>query len=199
MIKDDAGNYVDSRWTLLGREHARKEGEKELKSGMKEGGPMLTKIYLDMDGVLASFVGGFTELVGMGPSEYENIHGTDRMWERVYETPNFFADLPLMQYTYATVSLCQLNAGAVTILSSPSRVNKPLCMLQKRQWIDEHLGKRFPAIFTSKKHTYAGPDRLLIDDQARNIDAWEEAGGVGIVFKNYHQLLAEFEKRGYVN
>ena len=58
-------------------------------------------------------------------------------------------------------------------------------MLHKRQWIDQHIGTNFPAIFDSDKHKYATPNRLLIDDHSKKIDKFTDAGGHGHLFTDW--------------
>lgn len=147
----------------------------------------IAKIYLDMDGVAADFDKLFFMMTGMSPSDYEAKYGEMRFWEAVYENPNFFSSLPAFPYTGDLVRLCQSIAPTV-VLSSPSKVNQPLCMMQKRLWINNEpsMGVDFPAIFESHKEKYAAPDRILIDDTPKKIEAWTKAGGIGHLFQSWH-------------
>lgn len=138
-------------------------------------------IYLDMDGVLADFDGGFSYLFGRQPKEYEAEHGSLRFWELIYSRPTFFSELSYYPHALELVRQCVLLAPT-SILSSPSKTNQPLCMLQKRAWVDRVLGPNFPALFEGNKARYAAPDRLLIDDTPKKIAEWEAAGGIGYLF-----------------
>jgi hypothetical protein len=151
-------------------------------------------ICLDQDGVLADFDQGFKNLYGVHPGDYEAEHGQIRFWEKVYQHPRFFETLPMLEDPWRLIIRCQRYAGGkenVMILSSPSKTNTPLCMIQKRNWIDRNLSYDFPAIFEKDKHKYASPGRVLIDDTQSKIDKWIQAGGEGILYKNYLQCLNE--------
>lgn len=159
------------------------------------------KIYIDMDGVLADFDQHFINLFGVHPELYEDDVGTLRYWETVYEQPDFFSTIPTFAHYFLLVKTCLQHADKVVILSSPSRVNKPLCMIEKRKWVDYHLGRNFPAIFESDKHKYAGKHRLLIDDSWNKCIKWEEQGGVAWHFEadkvdEFFRFLREYKRPG---
>ncbi len=160
---------------------------------------MFDKIYVDMDGVLADFDGAAEELLGMKFQDYENQHGPVQAWAMVYENPWFFSQLRRLPHFDDLLKLCAQYTRRVTILSSPSRTNTPLCMIQKRQWIDSNLGHAFPAIFEKRKHIFAAPNMLLIDDTPKQIVRWERAGGIGHLFTTYEKLVAFFKEYTHGN
>ena len=151
----------------------------------------IDKIYLDMDGVIADFDAHFENLYGMVSREYEDKFSTYRFWEKVYETPNFFSTMPVTPWFWTLFELCKSVKVPIVILSSPSRVNTPLCMIEKRKWVDSYLGGTFPAIFEKEKHKYAGEGRLLIDDQKDKCDKWTQAGGIAHQFTTI-ELFTKF-------
>jgi hypothetical protein len=144
------------------------------------------RIFLDMDGVLADFDLSFFQKFGITTTSYEEKYGSVAFWEAIYESPNFFLELPPFVHTQQLFNLCNSIAKTV-ILSSPSKVNTPLCVLQKRQWVDKWLGHKVSAIFEVNKEKYASPTRLLIDDTQKKMDKWLKAGGIGHLFKNYSE------------
>ena len=137
-----------------------------------------------MDGVWADFDQHFLDLYGTPAKEYEKKFGQVKFWELIYETPNFFLEMPPMEYMNDILSACRTVTSRLVILSSPSKTNRPLCMMQKREWVNRHIGYNFPAIFESDKHKYAGPGRLLIDDTKSKCDKWAEAGGDAYLYTN---------------
>ena len=152
----------------------------------------IAKIFVDMDGVLADFNGSFdilNGLKGQTAREYELTHGTVALWEKIYSVPNFFLDMRPFDHTTDLWSLCSFVSDQVVVLSTPSRTNSPICMLQKRQWLDKHIGKDVGAIFDAAKYRYAEFARILIDDSPKKIKAWEEAGGIGHLFTDYDSCL----------
>ncbi|MCK5138651.1 MAG: hypothetical protein KAQ85_02310 [Thermodesulfovibrionia bacterium] len=148
------------------------------------------KLYLDLDGVLANFDKGFHAIAKRSPVGFEDKHGTDAFWKTVYENPTFFQDLEPYPYLMNLIDLCAGHSvEPLCILSAPSKVNTPLCMIQKRLWVDKHLSPKFPAIFTKDKYKYAAPNTLLIDDHQRNLTKWEAEGGVPYLFETHEQSV----------
>lgn len=151
--------------------------------------PLLT-VFLDMDGVCCNFQGaamtacGFPDLVptqwdmtrDMGITEDEfwrriDAHGED-FWANLSDYP-WFCDLYHRLYWQ-----CQ---GRLYFLSTPSRA--PFSASGKVRWLQKWLGPHFDAyIFTRHKHLFAGPGRLLVDDNAENCERFEAAGGQAILF-----------------
>ena len=145
-------------------------------------------IYLDMDGVLANLSAYAASVLGESIDTYEAKHGSFRMWEALYlNAPDFFEILPRYPYVYELLALCHSCADNVIVLSSPSRVNTPLCIAQKRVWLDRVFDKRLPAIFERDKAKFAGPGRLLIDDYQKKTDAWKNAGGDAFLFTDFEK------------
>jgi len=149
---------------------------------------VLDKIYIDLDGVLADFNGHFENLYNQHPGDFEKEFGQILFWEKVYETPHFFRDMPPMKDKDSLWGLCQQHCDNLVILSSPSQTNQPICILDKRHWVDSMLGENVPAIFEKHKHIYARPNRLLIDDTKAKLDKWVEAGGIGHLYTDFKAL-----------
>lgn len=149
------------------------------------------RVYLDMDGVIADFHGQFLKRYGVTSKQFKTNNSPERYWEKIYEDPNFFLGIPAFPWINHLVCDIRNYLGPVTILSSPSRTNQALCVTQKRYWVDAHLGDEFPAIFETKKHMYAEPDTLLIDDTPYKIDKFKEAGGNTHLFTDYENFRKE--------
>ena len=148
------------------------------------------KIYIDMDGVIANWDSAARQILDEGDNfyEYEARVGSVRAWEDIYANPSFFEDLVPFPWKDDLLMLTVKHSDSQMILSAPSRVNRSLCMMQKRHWLDQHVGPNYPAIFEKDKHKYAGPNRLLIDDNERKIEKWVQAGGIGHLFTTYTKL-----------
>ena len=75
-------------------------------------------------------------------------------------------------------------------------VNRELVVYDKNEWIKRYVD---PTVSTctftgTQKAAYAYEGSVLIDDRPKNIDAWEKAGGIGIVHtsaKNTINVLKE--------
>lgn len=151
-------------------------------------------LHLDMDGVLCDFISGICAahnvtspylvdplsrgvwdidlLLGMpldefwAPCEYD-------FWRNLPKTPEADEIVKLLTDTFG--------AGNITPLTSPSKNEG--CITGKLDWLEEH----YPAlsetvIFEKQKHIYAGPGKLLIDDNDRNCREWIAAGGEAFLF-----------------
>jgi 5'(3')-deoxyribonucleotidase len=148
---------------------------------------------LDMDGVVADFVGGVCAAHNR-PSPYDDpssygVFDMDKLWgmtSREFWKPcdgeSFWDDLQKTPDADDIVSSVVNNFGLenIAILTAPSM--SPYCVPGKRRWMKRHypfLAKNM--IFTSAKKFLAGPDRVLIDDRNENIESFRAAGGHGIL------------------
>lgn len=94
----------------------------------------------------------------------------------------FWASIPvcrdgrqLLVYAEQMVSHTQIG-----ILTSPSYTDGGID--GKRDWVRKHIPHLEGNFFTGKsKGLIAGPGKILLDDYDKNIDAWKEAGGMGIL------------------
>jgi hypothetical protein len=58
-------------------------------------------------------------------------------------------------------------------------------------WLQLHNVTFTPNFVPGKRHKYkfAGPDKIIIDDTQSVIDQWREAGGIGILHKDWPSTL----------
>ena len=146
-----------------------------------------SKIYVDMDGVLADFFGSWAKL--MGKKDWRAIDDIKSGLEKIKQTDNFWLNLPLTANAKNLLSLIKQVKGKYSILSSPlpgDKNSEP----HKREWIKKNLGFFPPeeVIITHDKAKYAnagGVANVLIDDYGQNIQKWEGAGGVGFKHKDH--------------
>lgn len=153
------------------------------------------RAYIDMDGVLADFVGGMCQVHGkpspydptnqqtLGRFDMEKLWGMSpsQFWYKA-EEPEFWCNLEKTSEADEIVELAVGGFGLenVAVLTAP-----PLSMGAvpgKRIWMKKHypqLAKRM--IFTGAKEFIAAPGRMLIDDKDSNVDGWEDEGGDGIL------------------
>ena len=148
-----------------------------------------TKIYLDMDGVLADFFAEYAKLAGVTSGSYRDIPPAkaDPTLDKMVGT-DFFARLPKFPTADALVKLVLGYVKSYGICSSPLRGDFKNSEHYKREWIKEHLNPQ-PAeiIITSQKERHAvnpdGSPNILIDDRGTNIVAWRARGGIGIKYQ----------------
>jgi 5'(3')-deoxyribonucleotidase len=153
-----------------------------------------TKIYLDMDGVLADFFHEYAKLAGVPPNkfgkhDYRSIPPakTDPTLDKMIGT-DFFHRLPKFSTADSLVKLVLGYVKSYDICSSPLRGDHANSGHWKREWIKENLNPQ-PAeiVITGQKEHYAvnadGSPNILIDDRGANIERWRSRGGIGIKYQ----------------
>lgn len=150
----------------------------------------MTKLYLDMDGVLTNFVLATAEIFGFQESQlsdwniYEHIGVTEEhFWAEIdSHSPRFWAEMP--EYPWALSLYSALNEvpdSELYICTAPSR--DPNCIKGKLMWIQKRLGDRFNNyVITPHKGLLADEESILIDDRIKNCVDFHKAGGTAIVF-----------------
>ena len=111
-------------------------------------------IFLDMDGVIADFVGGVLRQYGIGAVELEAGNGDDifdqldldpkEFWSGLGD--NFFATLELYPHSKDLVAELENRTDNLMVLSSPSR--SPSSAKGKMMWLTKH----FPNIISDQRH-----------------------------------------------
>ena len=145
--------------------------------------PNITKIYLDMDGVICDFNKKFTEMLGYSPrdSDARKNFGVD--FPKVIDM-NIFYDLDPMPDMNQLIGYLNSTGIPVEILSSTAREsNYEAVSQQKSRWLDKH-NIFYPRIFVpGKQHKakYANENSVIIDDTLAVFEAWNSAGGIGIL------------------
>jgi 5'(3')-deoxyribonucleotidase len=159
------------------------------------------RCFLDMDGILADFVEGvmtrFNRRISMAewPSGEFNIETAlglppGRVWGSQNE--QFWSGLPPTPDGKQILDLVETQFGQdnVCILSSPSA--NPASLSGKLIWIKAHIPdyrRRF--LIGPPKHFCAAPTHVLIDDSDKNVVAFREAGGIGILLPRPWNALHE--------
>lgn len=135
-------------------------------------------IYFDIDGVLGNFDGHAAERGKLKPDGRVNYEALDEEW---------WANMPSYPEAGAAVVEARKLAPTVRFLTGP--IPSPSCYSGKAKWLmgfEPELKGRFNVLANliicpaADKALLAGPMRILIDDNADNIAAWNAAGGVGI-------------------
>ena len=162
----------------------------------------ISRIYFDMDGVLADFNRGVRELCGMEAPDPMNAapEQDDLMWERIREAGHFYDRLELMpgaKEMFGAVygkygDRCEILTGI------PKEKRKILTAKQdKIDWMRRVLSDRIVVnvcLRAEKIEKCTGPDAVLIDDLRKNIDEWRAAGGTGILHVSAEQTLKELRE-----
>ena len=148
----------------------------------------MPQLFLDCDGVLADFDTGATRVLGMAPREFEKKFGLGKFWSKLARDEDFYATLPLMrdarQLFDAVAHLDPI------ILTGLPRGN--WAAGQKVRWAAEHFpGTRIITCMARDKRDHAERGDILVDDQLRHRERWEETGGLFIHHRSAADTLAE--------
>jgi len=145
-----------------------------------------TKIYLDLDGVIANFHKRYEEIHNTSPSSDDARKRFGQRFAAFIQNKEF-QNLDMMPD--ANVLLTYLNRCGVPveILSSTARpINNAEISRQKEVWLGKH-NINYPANFVpgkSLKYKFADENSIIIDDTPSVIDDWNKAGGTGILHKD---------------
>ena len=150
-----------------------------------------TEIYIDMDGVLADFFGEWAKIMKVDHfSQINKKHSIDDALQKIRDTEDFWLNLPLLPQAKDLLGLVKKVKGRYFICSSPL-ADDPKSEPHKREWIKNNLSFFPPqdVYITHNKPKYAknddGSSNILIDDYGVNINAWENAGGIGFKYKDH--------------
>ena len=143
----------------------------------------ITKIYLDMDGVIADFDKRYKELYKMQPKEAEDKKEFYKFFDNFITTKQFATlDLlpdavPLLNY------LSKLNIPTEILSSTSSEKRDADIRAQKLMWLQTHnIGFKVNLVPGKRlKKDFSNVNSILIDDTPVNIDQWRREGGVGIL------------------
>jgi hypothetical protein len=160
----------------------------------KKLGGSYVKVYLDVDGVFADFDKKIAEIA---PG---HLRMSNEIWEPISKVPNFFATLELMHESLELINILKdYDLEFLTALPRPTGLLYTADS-DKRHWLREHVSKTIPIntveggvnkVRWLKEH----PGSILIDDYQRNIDLWEEHGGIGILFTTVPATIDKLIKR----
>ena len=153
---------------------------------------LLYKIFLDMDGVICDFEGGFEKL---SPNKTFDEYEEADAWKIINDAGvDFWATLPWLDGGKELWNA--LKPYNPTILSRPSRSKDSIT--GKIKWIEDNLADendKLPKyIIETDKAKYSGTNRILIDDDSDNIENWEDADGIGILYIDVKSALKLLQK-----
>jgi len=152
------------------------------------------KIYCDMDGVLCDFDRRFEQFGDMSPKEYESKYGIKKFWETINGVgEQFWSKMPWMpegKQLWTYISKYKPYLLSAPSLDYSSRYGKKL-------WVQENVpGTKLILAKRENKRDYANRKSILIDDRTDNINDWNIAGGIGILFTSTTQTINELKEIG---
>jgi len=159
----------------------------------------VSKLYLDLDGVLADFTKRYIELYSEHPDDIRGRKNFSCNWKNFIENRHFATldKFPgcdeLLQYVS---NLEKKHHIDVEILSSSGGEEyHDLVESQKKLWLIANgiFYKRNIVPSRSLKKKYATYQSILIDDTEDVITDFNEAGGIGILHKNVVDTIKTLE------
>ena len=168
----------------------------------------IKNIILDQDGVLADFTSLAIEKLNAATgktytlSEYAEFNEFNmdkvykitikRFWQIIESDPEFWSKLKPMPWAYRLITQLE-KIAPITICTSPS--SNPSCFAQKAKWLMNFGFSSTQLMIGSRKYLLANKGNVLIDDLAKNIAKFTEAGGKGILIpSNWNHADLTFEK-----
>ena len=156
----------------------------------------IRQIFLDQDGVLADFESGLTKALGykVNLKDKKDVYDQEK---RKLTAQRLFRNLKPLPDAWKLVDYC-MNSGIHTeILTAAGTVNRTLVIKDKIDWIRRYINPYWiiiPTFKGSQKAAFAHKKAVLIDDRQRNIDAWVEAGGIGILHKTADDTIEQLDE-----
>jgi hypothetical protein len=160
------------------------------------------EIYCDLDGVLVDFDELACKISGKPRSNDTEME--EKYWDVIIAYSQagnkFYGAMNLMLDAMQLWNHIKKH-GAKILSSTGRRGHKLNARKEKIDWVKENLGAKASreALFvedTPLKAKYAKPNRILIDDRKKAIDAWVKAGGIGILHKTAARTIQELKKYG---
>lgn len=161
------------------------------------------KIFLDLDGVMADFVQGAKDIFDKDYS-FEKFKNDSKyrskFWNAVKQYQKdggqFWLDLKMMEDANQLWKfLKEYDVEILTATGDP----KHGAGEQKKQWVKKHIDPNIKVNLVRKskeKADYVANNSILIDDQEKSTNPWEQAGGIGILHKNAKTTIDKLKKLG---
>ena len=165
------------------------------------------RVYFDLDGVMADFDRGVRELCGAEPVDQScaTKEQETALWDAVRKVDHFYDKLELLpgaKEMFDTVY--EMYGDRVEILSGIPKPHRKIAFAgeDKTAWVHRVLNPdiKVNIVFKEEKLQKShGPEDILIDDLARNINDWNEKGGNGILHRSVEGTMARLKELGVLD
>ena len=169
---------------------------KNLMEVMKVSKDDLPAIYCDMDEVLCAFLKGANKAIG---GDFPSMDKNKR-WKLIGQTKDFWANLDWMP---GGKLLYQFIEKYDPYVLSAYSGRDPTSKNGKMKWLAKNTNwkkGRINLVMRSQKQKYAtsnGKPNILIDDYIKNINEWENKGGIGVHHTNVSKTIGELKRLGF--
>jgi len=155
-----------------------------------------------MDGVLADFKTAAVKVNGMSIQKWMSIPSSQQKWERIKNNSTFWHNLPWMPggqalWRYITKFDPHILSAYVEESYDPN------CIPGKRAWLRKNARitdrSKINLVRRKEKKNFAtkgGQKNILIDDYEKNVREFINAGGMGIVHKDYRNTIQSLKRLG---
>ena len=151
----------------------------------------MTKVYFDMDGVIADWEEGFKDTFpNMSIEEYNRLPKDlkAKYKDNIANDKSYYYRLKPMKAGIGYLRYLVDAGYDVEILTSCGEINTKEVVKQKKRWVKKHLsGLNIKFNYTTKsedKARYATKDTVLIDDREKSIVPFKRAGGKVIHYRD---------------
>jgi len=152
---------------------------------------MRYKIALDLDGVLADFDHRVATILGQN----WKLLKPDILWRELGNENHLFNTLQVLPHAHKLVT--HLMHHDLYILTAIPRPTGKLASAaqDKKDWVSRHINKNIHVETVlggkNKAKFVVDANSVLIDDYPRNINAWKEQGGIGILHTSVDDTLSQ--------
>ena len=156
----------------------------------------LPDIYCDLDQVLVAFMKGAEAAIGGDFASTDK----DERWNKINQTKGFWANLDWMP---GGKRLYQFIEKYDPYVLSAYSGRDPTSKNGKMKWLAKNTNwkkGRINLVMRSQKQKYAttnGKPNVLIDDYMKNINEWENKGGIGVHHTNASKTIGELKRLGF--
>ena len=156
----------------------------------------LPNIYCDLDQVLVNFMKGAEAAIGGDFATSDK----DERWKAINQTNGFWANLDWMP---GGKLLYQFIEKYDPYVLSAYSGRDPTSKNGKMKWLAKNTNwkkGRINLVMRSQKQKYAttnGKPNILIDDYIKNINEWENKGGIGVHHTNVSKTIGELKRLGF--
>jgi 5'(3')-deoxyribonucleotidase len=164
------------------------------------------RIYIDMDGVIVDCTKATALYNKISISQLNSVGWDSGYWKNILQNGNmeeFFTNMDWESNGQRLLKWFNDRNLSYTFLSRPtSPPTTQACIRGKKAWLKSHGLDDVPVIFAFDKSLYAEPGDILIDDLVANIEGWNGADGLGLLYDNdkisrtLHHLEKIFPEKG---